>query len=100
MRMKLILGVLLVAALALPSFGQTFGQITGVVSDSSGSILVNAKVTVTNPQTNLTRDTTTNAAGNYIFPNLLPGLYNVRAEVQGFQSGLRNAIELPAAFVV
>ena len=80
--------------LSLPALAQTFGEITGVVSDPSGGVVVGASLTVTNPQTNFTRRTTTNSAGNYSFPSLQPGLYNVRAEMQGFQTEIRNGVEL------
>src|SRR5438874_1544564 len=81
-------------AFAAPSFGQTFGQITGLVTDSSGGVLVGAAVTVTNPETSLTRTENTNGAGIYNFPNLLPGLYSVRVQTQGFQTVIRNGVEL------
>jgi len=81
-------------ALALPSFGQTFGQITGLVTDSSGGVLVGAPVTVTNPQTSFTRTENTNGSGVYTFPNLLPGGYNVKVEMQGFQTSLRSGVDL------
>src|SRR6266852_4605151 len=83
-----------VTSLALPSFCQTFGEITGVVTDPSGAIVASATVTITNPQTNFTRQASTNNAGNYAFPALLPGVYNVRAEMQGFQAEVRNGVEL------
>jgi hypothetical protein len=86
----LILGL----ALAQPTFGQTFGQITGVVTDSTGGVVANATVTVVNPQTNAARTTTTNSTGNYAFPALLPGIYDVKVEAQGFQSEVRNGVEL------
>src|SRR5579862_4264480 len=77
-----------------PSFGQTFGSITGVVTDSSGGIVVNASVTVVNPLTNATRAATTNSIGNYAFPALLPGTYDVKVEAQGFQAEVRTAVQL------
>src|SRR5882724_10482840 len=80
--------------LAIPSFSQNFGQITGLVTDSSGGVLVGAAVTVTNPQTSFTRTENTNSAGIYTFPSLLPGAYNVRVGMQGFQSAIRNNVEL------
>jgi hypothetical protein len=86
----LILGL----ALAQPSFGQTFGEITGVVTDSTGGVVVNATVTVVNPQTNATRTATTNGSGNYAFPALLPGTYDVKVAAQGFQSEVRNGVQL------
>src|SRR2546425_6140090 len=78
----------------LPGFGQTFGEITGVVTDPAGGVVVGAAVTVTNPATNLTRTATTNNSGNYTFPSLLPGIYSVKAEMQGFQGEIRNGVEL------
>src|SRR5215467_16295526 len=75
-------------------YAQTQGQITGMISDSSGAILPGATVTVTNPQTNFTRQAQTNSVGNYVFPALLPGVYNIRVEAQGFQSEVRSGVEL------
>src|SRR5260370_27216915 len=90
-----LMGILAgVIPLALPSFCQTFGEITGVVTDPSGGIVATATVTITNPQTNFTRQAATNNSGNYAFPALLPGVYNVRAEMQGFQAEIRNGVEL------
>ena len=81
-------------AAATPSFCQTFGQITGLVTDATGGVVANASVTVTNPETNFTQTENTNASGVYTFPNLLPGVYNVRVENQGFQSAIRSGVEL------
>jgi len=87
----LLLGALFVAT---PTDGQTFGQITGLITDSSGGVMVGAAVTVTNPQTNFTRTENTSGSGLYSFPNLLPGVYNVRVSAPGFQSVVRNDFEL------
>ena len=87
-----VLGLLLV--LAAPASAQTFGQITGAVTDTSGAVLVGASVTVTNTGTNAVREAQTNSSGSYVFPNLLPGIYNVKVDLQGFQSKIRNGIEL------
>src|SRR5579859_6790668 len=88
--------ILLVISIAatMPAFGQTFGQITGLVTDSSGGVIAHAAVTVTNPEINLIRTENTNAAGVYNFPNLLPGIYNVKVEIQGFQAEIRSNVEL------
>jgi len=92
LRLTYILAVML--ALSFAAFAQTVGQVTGVVTDPSGSIVVGATVTITNSQTNATRTTTTNSAGNYAFPALQPGVYNVKAEMQGFQGQVREGMEL------
>ncbi len=91
------MALVLAAALAIPAFGQTVGDITGVVTDASGAVIANAAVTVTNPQTNFTRSTSTNDAGNYDFPALQPGVYNVRVEMQGFEASVRTGVELQVA---
>jgi len=78
--------LVIVLAVRRPAFGQTAGEITGLVTDSTGGAVVGAAVTVTNPQTNFTRRENTNAAGLYNFPSLLPGVYNVKVEMSGFQS--------------
>jgi hypothetical protein len=86
--------LVLALAVAMPASGQTFGQITGLVTDSSGGVVIGAAVTVTNPQTSLARTENTNSSGLYTFPNLLPGVYDVKVAAQGFQSAIRNSVEL------
>src|SRR5713226_3062278 len=86
--------ILTVALAFLPCSAQTFAEITGVVTDASGGLVVGAGITVTNPETNLTRTTKTNNAGYYTFPSLLPGVYSVKAEMQGFQGEIRTRVEL------
>src|SRR5260370_25492705 len=92
MRVTCLVGVVL--ALSISSFAQTVGQVTGLVTDPRGSIVVGATVTVINSQTNVARTTSTNSAGNYAFPALQPGVYNVKAEMQGFQGEVREGVEL------
>jgi hypothetical protein len=92
--LRLAYAVGAILALSLSGFAQTVGQITGVVTDPSGSIVVGATVTITNSQTNVSRPTTTNNAGNYAFPALQPGVYNVKAEMHGFQREVREGVEL------
>jgi hypothetical protein len=79
--------------LAIPTFAQTFGEVTGLVTDPTGAVVVGFSITAINPQTNFTRKTVTNASGSYAFPSLLAVNYNLRAELQGFQTEIRNGIE-------
>src|SRR6266704_3365591 len=87
----LILGLVLLAGVAS---AQTFGEITGEVTDQSGAIAPNASVTATNTATNGARTTLTNTSGIYSFPALVPGPYQVKVEAPGFQSAVRSNIEL------
>jgi carboxypeptidase family protein len=81
-------------ALSLPVFAQTVGQITGEVTDPSGAIVAGATVTITNSQTNVSRATETNSAGDYSFPALQPGIYNLKAEMPGFQGEIHEGVDL------
>jgi len=92
MRAICLLGAVL--ALSFPGFAQTVGQVTGLVTDPNGSIIVGATVTITNSETNVAHATTTNSAGNYAFPSLNPGLYNLKAEMQGFKGESHGGVEL------
>jgi hypothetical protein len=91
---RIISLTVVIAALTLPALCQTFGGITGVITDSSDSILVGASITLVNPSTNFTRAATSNESGNYNFLNVPPGAYTIRAEKQGFQSELRSGVDL------
>jgi hypothetical protein len=91
---KLMKFALVVLALAAGAHAQTFGEITGLVTDTSGALVPGARVTITNVNTGATRATTSNTAGVYSVPSLPPGVYTVRAEADGFQSVVRSDIEL------
>jgi hypothetical protein len=75
-------------------FGQTLGTFTGEVKDSSGAPVGGATVTVRNTATNGIRNVTTNQEGIYNIPALIPGMYDVKAELTGFKSTTRNGVEL------
>ena len=70
------------------------GQITGTVTDTSGAVMAKVKVTVTNQQTGLTRESTTNDLGAYTVPLLPVGEYMVTAEQAGFKLAVNSGIQL------
>ena len=63
---------------------QDMGVITGLVTDQSGAVVVGARVTVTDTQTNETRSSTTLDSGAYTVGPLRIGTYNVTVERTGF----------------
>ena len=66
--------------LSLPAFGQSAaGRILGAVTDKSGGVVANATVVVTDVQRGVSRTLTTDQAGEYSAPSLLPGTYTIRA---------------------
>src|SRR5262245_13390831 len=70
------------------------GQITGVVKDANGAVLAKAKVKVNSALTGLTRETTTNEEGIYVFPLLPVGVYAVTVEQQGFRAARKANISV------
>ena len=58
----------------------------------SGGVIPGAEVTLTNQGTSLSRTTTTNAAGEYSFPNLAPGTYRLRIALQGYKAYAQESI--------
>jgi len=73
---------------------QTFGSITGEVTDPSGAIVPNVIVTVTNTETSVARTTATNTSGLYVFPDLVPGTYSVKVQTPGFRTSVKGGITL------
>jgi len=70
------------------------GRLLGTVTDSQGKVVVGAKVVVTNTGTNAARTLQTNQAGDYVAPNLQPGLYTITAEVSGFKKVVHADVRL------
>ncbi|MBI2686893.1 MAG: TonB-dependent receptor [Acidobacteria bacterium] len=94
MKTKFVGWALLCLLLRLPVIGQTFGEITGEVRDTSGAIVPGVTVTITNTATNAVRSAASNDAGVYSFPSLPPGTYNLRAEKQGFKAASVKQVEV------
>ena len=72
------------AVLNVAAFAQTSGTISGTVTDASGGVIPNAKVAARNLTNGERRDTVTNANGQYAFPSLPPGEYEIEIEQAGF----------------
>jgi carboxypeptidase family protein len=87
-----VLGVLLFS-ISLFSQG-TFGRILGAVTDQTGGVISGATVTIIDKDRGVARTLTTDDAGEYNAPNLIPGTYIVRAEAKGFKKLDRQNIVL------
>ena len=70
----------------------TFGSISGTVSDSSGSAIPGAQVTVTSLATAATQSVTTGGDGLYSFVNLNPGDYRMDVQKDGFKHFRREPV--------
>ncbi len=81
---------------ALPTVleGQVTGTMSGYVTDPSGAAVPQARVTATLVQQNAIRTAESNAEGFYNFPALLPGVYNLTVEKQGFERLVQTDVTL------
>jgi uncharacterized surface anchored protein len=103
-----------VKMLAMPSSGASVGfsaglaqgavaakkariALTGTVTDPSGAVIPGATVTVTDPQTHLTRSMTTDANGRYFAAGLDPGRYDLEATALGFMSDHLSNVTVAAS---
>ncbi len=90
---SLIVGVWLVGS-AVDARAQTFqGGLRGAVKDAQG-VIPGVTVTLTNAGTGVSRDTVTNDSGEFSFPALDPGNYDVKAAVTGFKTFERRGIRI------
>src|SRR5581483_7200569 len=97
MSKKIWIGLLAAASL----LGQSErGNITGVVSDSSGAVVPNAAVVITSRATNIPESVTTTSAGDYNAPNLAPGTYQVVVTAPGLKRFVASDVTLTAGSTV
>ncbi len=89
------LTLFLAATLARPISAQVAGAtLSGVITDSSHSVILNANITVMNTETGITREVHTNGDGFYTVPNLLPGIYEISVSAQGFSTDVQRGVTL------
>jgi hypothetical protein len=82
---KAVLAGLLCLLPALTSAqGRVTGQIVGTVKDSTGAVVPKADLVLIDNGTGTTVETKSGAEGNFVFPNLQPGRYQITATFQGF----------------
>lgn len=81
-------------SLLLPSRSgaQALSGINGTVTDASGAAVADAKVTITNVDTNVSKTTATTTAGTYYVTDLIPGTYTVKVEKQGFKAFIQQQV--------
>lgn len=88
------LATVLVLAL-MPNVGlsqSVYGTIAGTVTDTSGAVIGDASLTLTNLDTGEARKIQTDSSGNYTLANILPGRYKLETEKAGFKKFVREPI--------
>ena len=93
--------VLFCIATFTSAFGQsTGGRILGRVTDSTGAVLKDVKVTLINEATGVSRDSQTNDSGDYSFPEVPVGNYRLEFDQAGFKKNIRHGVTLDVNQVI
>lgn len=90
----LLASAIFVAVFAIPLHTQTFGEVTGHISDASGAAVPAAKIALTNVATNAVRRAVSTDSGDYTFPAVAPGFYTVRVEQPSFKTSTVNNVQV------
>ena len=90
---RALLFCLLLVALPVRAAAQD-GTIVGTVTDSSGAVMPDVSITITNTDTGLVSTSSTNQAGQYVVPNLRIGHYAVKASAPKFKTTEQRGITL------
>jgi hypothetical protein len=98
---KRICLVVVLCLFALPAFPQANNAtLTGTVADATGAVLPGVTITAVNTVTGVQSTSITNEAGAYTILGLIPGAYNVTADLTGFQKQTNTNAELANAVTV
>lgn len=82
------------AVVFLAAAQQPTAQVTGLITDASGAAVPGASIEITGVNTGVTQRTTSNNSGNYVFPVVKPGRYNITTHKEGFDAMTRTGLEL------
>ena len=80
-------GIICLTLFAVTGYSQNVsGVLSGTVKDPAGAVIPGAQVTLTNQATRVVENLTTNSAGFFVFPSVLPGTYSVSISTAGFKA--------------
>src|SRR5215813_10565994 len=91
---RVSLGLFVLLSVCGAAWGQATARLAGIVKDPSGGSVAGAAITLTNEGTNVSRKTTTDADGNFLFPQVEPGVYRATIERTGFKKFIQSGITL------
>jgi Carboxypeptidase regulatory-like domain len=82
-------------SVSIPTWAQSSNaRVGGSVGDASGAAIQGSTITITDTERGFTRSVVTDSDGEYLAPNLLPGIYLIRAEAEGFKTAERKEVRL------
>ena len=85
---------LAMACLAGSTYAQNVAQISGTVHDPSGGVLAKAEVKATQADTGIVHTASTDAAGQFVIPELPAGPYQLEVSATGFKTFVQTGIVL------
>ena len=85
--------LLLVSSVAMHAQAVS-ATLLGTVNESTGATVAHATVTATDAKTGAIKVTVTNDSGNYTFPDLTPGTYNITVEAPGFKKDTHQNVDV------
>jgi len=89
--------ITILLALGTVAWAQDNATVSGTVLDPSGAALANVSISITNTATGQVRETVSNSAGDYRFPNVGAGTYNLAASITGFQKYSKTGLVVHVA---
>jgi hypothetical protein len=93
---RIIVSIVLFLSAAGVVSAQFKAGIQGTVTDSTGGLVPDAKITLTNTETGKSQETTTNAEGFYRISSLAPGKYTLTTEKPGFKKSFLESVTIGA----
>jgi hypothetical protein len=98
MKQRFSLALLILMLVCNFASGQTTqGRILGNITDQSGAVINGARITITNTETGISRDTTSSTSGDYLASALQPGVYQITVEAPAFKKSERTGIRVEVA---
>ena len=94
---RIFLSVLMLATISIPIRAQAGGstsEIKGRITDPNGATVSGVTVTATDAEKGVTRTATTDTDGEYRFLSLQPGTYDLKVEANGFNSIVKNGVQV------
>ena len=97
---KLLAFIVLLFAVSLAHAQTNTGQIRGTIRDSTGAVIPDCAITVTNTANNIKYDLVTDQSGQFQFPSLPVGEYALKAWANGFKQLSKTGIDLHLGQVI
>src|ERR1022692_2167379 len=94
---RTLVALMVAAALSICACAQDNGSMAGTVKDSKGGVIPDATVTVVDQARANRRSVNTGPEGNFMFPELDPGTYNISVQAKGFKKSETTNVVLPVS---